>query len=67
MLPCAGPLTQQVETLVLTDSMQERSEPFVDTNRLTVRLVSNGDIFLFKLIAGRDDDIEGSNRVLGHQ
>jgi hypothetical protein len=30
---------------VLTDGMQERSEPFLDTDRLTVRLVSNEDIF----------------------
>jgi len=52
---------QVANTLVLTDGMCERSEPFIDTNRLTVRLVSNEDIFLFKLIAGRDDDIEDMN------
>ncbi len=34
------------------------------TNRLTVRLVSNEDIFLFKLIAGRDDDIEDMNMLV---
>ncbi|WP_137290709.1 hypothetical protein [Natronorubrum halophilum] len=28
---------------------------------MTVRLVSNEDIFLFKLIAGHDDDIEDMN------
>jgi len=28
---------------------------------LTVQLVSNEDIFLFKMIAGRDDDIEDMN------
>jgi len=32
-------------------------EPFLDTDRLTVRLVSNENILLFKLIAGRDDDM----------
>ncbi len=52
---------QVANKLVLTDGMQERSEPFLDTDRLTVRLVSNDDIFLFKLIAGRDDDIEDMN------
>jgi len=31
---------------------------------LTVRLVSNEDIFLFKLIAGRDDDIEDMNMLV---
>ena len=47
--------------LVLTDGMRTRSEPFLDTDRLTVQLVSNEDIFLFKMIAGRDDDIEDMN------
>jgi hypothetical protein len=36
---------QVANKLVLTDGMQERSEPFLDTDRLTVRLVSNEDIF----------------------
>jgi len=55
---------QVANKLVLTDGMQERSEPFLDTDRLTVRLVSNEDIFLFKLIAGRDDDIEDMNMLV---
>ena len=40
------------------------SEPFLDTDRLTVRLVSNEDIFLFKAIAGRDGDIEDMNMLV---
>ncbi|ELY61116.1 DUF6036 family nucleotidyltransferase [Natronolimnohabitans innermongolicus] len=52
---------QVANKLVLTEGMRDRSEPFLDTGRLTVRLVSNADIFLFKLIAGRDDDIEDMN------
>ena len=52
---------QVANKLVLTDGMEERSEPYLDTDRLTVRLVGNEDIFLFKLIAGRDDDIEDMN------
>jgi len=52
---------QVANKLVLTDGMQERSEPFLDTDRLTVRLVSNEDVFLFKTVAGRDDDIEDMN------
>ena len=55
---------QVANKLVLTDDMQERSEPFLDTDRLTVRLVSNEDIFLFKAIAGRDDDIEDMNMLV---
>lgn len=50
--------------LVLTDGMRKRSEPFFDTGRLTVRAVSNEDIFLFRLIAGRDDDIEEMNLLV---
>ncbi len=52
---------QVANKLILTDGMHERSESFFDTGPLTVRLVSNEDIFLFKLIAGRDDDIEDMN------
>ncbi|WP_226024024.1 DUF6036 family nucleotidyltransferase [Halomicrobium salinisoli] len=55
---------QVANKLVLTDGMQERSEPFLDLGRLTVRLVSNEDIFLFKAIAGRDDDIEDMNMLV---
>lgn len=44
--------------------MRERSEPFLAMGPLTVRLVSNEDIFLFKLIAGRDDDIEDMNMLV---
>jgi len=52
---------QVANKFVLTEGMQDRSEPFLATNRLTIRLVSYEDIFLFKLIAGRDDDIEDMN------
>jgi len=48
----------------LTDGLRERSEPFLDTDRLTVRLVSNDDIFLFNRIADRDDDIEDMNMLV---
>lgn len=49
---------QVANKLVLTEGMVERSNPFLTTGSLTVRLVRNEDIFLFKLVAGRDDDIE---------
>nr|WP_321169472.1 DUF6036 family nucleotidyltransferase [Halohasta salina] len=55
---------QVANKLVLTDGMQECSEPFLDADRLTVRLVSNEDIFLFKPIASRDDDIEDMNMLV---
>jgi hypothetical protein len=52
---------QVADKLILTKGMRERSEPFRTTDHLDVRLVSNEDIFLFKLVAGRDDDIEDMN------
>jgi hypothetical protein len=55
---------QVANKLVLTDGMRERSEPFLATGALTIQLVSNEDVFLFKLIAGRDDDIEDMNMLV---
>lgn len=52
---------QVSEKLVLTEGMCERSEPFQETGPLTVRLVSNEDVFLFKMVAGRTDDVEDMN------
>lgn len=50
--------------LVLTDGMKERSEPFLNAGKLDVHLVSPEDIFLFKSVAGRVDDIEDMYTVL---
>lgn len=55
---------QVANKLILTNGMCERSEPFIATDSLFVHLVSNEDIFLFKLIAGRDDDIEDMNMLV---
>lgn len=52
---------QVANKLVLTDGMCRRSEPFLATDHLAVHLITEEDIFLFKLIAGRDDDIEDTN------
>ncbi|MFT4932128.1 MAG: hypothetical protein ACI91T_002016 [Natronomonas sp.] len=52
---------QVANELVLTDGMRERSEPFRTPDPLTLRLVSNEDVFLLKLVAGRDDDLEDAN------
>jgi hypothetical protein len=40
------------------------NEKFRSGNRLMIRLVSNKDIFLFKAIAGRDDDVEDMNMLV---
>lgn len=49
---------QVVNTLALSEGMQERSDEFLQTGNLTVSLVSPEDVFLFKSVAGRTDDIE---------
>jgi hypothetical protein len=49
---------QVIDKLVLSDGMRRRSEAYLDAGRLSVALVSSEDIFLFKSVAGRTDDIE---------
>lgn len=49
---------QVIDKLVLSDGMPHRSEAYLDTGGLSVALVSSEDIFLFKTVAGRTDDIE---------
>jgi hypothetical protein len=49
---------QVVDKLVLSDGIRGRSERYIETGQLTVALVSPEDIFLFKAVAGRTDDIE---------
>lgn len=55
---------QVANELLLTDGMRERSEPALDTDSLALHLVSNEDIFLFKSVAGRDDDLEDMNTLV---
>lgn len=49
---------QVVNTLILSDGMKGRSEEFQEAGLLSVRLVSPNDIFLFKAVAKRADDID---------
>lgn len=49
---------QVVNTLVLSDGMKARSEGFLQSGALTVQLVSSNDIFLFKAVAKRADDLD---------
>lgn len=44
--------------LIFSDAMRDRCEAFMETGQLTVHRVSLEDIFLFKSVAGRTDDIE---------
>ena len=48
---------QVIDKLVLSESMRRRSESHLDAGRLSVALVSAEDVFLFKSVAGRTDDI----------
>mgnify|MGYP000052899988 CR=1 FL=1 len=49
---------QVIDKLVLSDGIRERSERYLDPGNLVVELVSPEDIFLFKAVAGRVDDVE---------
>jgi hypothetical protein len=44
--------------LMLTDTMKERSQHLFEAGPLTVRMVSVNDIFLFKSVANRADDVD---------
>lgn len=50
-------LRQIADKLIFSDGMQERSEPFLSTETLSIGLVALEDIFLFKSVAERPDDI----------
>ncbi|WP_042664219.1 DUF6036 family nucleotidyltransferase [Haloferax sp. ATB1] len=49
---------QVIGKLILSSGIRERSERYLDPGNLVVELVSPEDIFLFKAVAGRVDDIE---------
>ncbi|WP_137287734.1 DUF6036 family nucleotidyltransferase [Halorussus salinisoli] len=49
---------QVIGKLILSPGIRERSERYLDPGNLVVELVSPEDIFLFKAVAGRVDDIE---------
>ena len=49
---------QVVDKLVLSEEMRERSRTHLEAGELTVALVSAEDVFLFKSVAGRTDDVD---------
>ena len=49
---------QVVDKLILSSGIRERSERYLDPGNLVVEFVSPGEIFPFKAVAGRVDDIE---------
>lgn len=55
---------QVANKLILTNGMRDRSEPYFETEQLDIQLVSVEDIFLFKMIAGREEDVEDLNMLV---
>lgn len=49
---------QVANELVLTEGMRTRSEPFVEIDDLAVEFVAFEDIFLFKAVAARPEDVD---------
>lgn len=49
---------QVIDKLILSPGIRERSERYLDPGNLVIALVIPEDIFLFKAVAGRVDDIE---------
>lgn len=49
---------QIMDKLVLSEGIRRRSDRHLETGNLAVALVSPEDIFLFKAVAGRMDDVE---------
>jgi predicted nucleotidyltransferase len=54
---------QVAGVIYLSDSMISRSQHLFDENGLSVRMVSLNDIFLFKAVANRQDDIDDMIRI----
>ena len=57
-------LKQVGKMLFLTKSMIKRAEKYKDYGKLSVYLVSNEDIFLFKMMASRDGDLIDCDRII---
>jgi len=54
---------QVAGVLYLSDSMISRSRHLFDEEKLSVRMVSLNDIFLFKGVANREDDVDDMIRI----
>jgi len=54
---------QVAGVIYLSDSMISRSRHLFDEAELSVRMVSLNDIFLFKAVANREDDVEDMVRI----
>jgi len=50
--------------LVLSENIKERSIEYIDLDHLTIKLLSKEDIFLFKVVATRERDMEDASRLV---
>ncbi len=55
---------QVANKLIFSDGMQQRSEKHLTSNEFAVRLTALEDIFLFKSVAKRPDDIDDMNTLV---
>jgi len=55
---------QVANKLIFSDGMRERSEAHLTSNPLSVQLTALEDIFLFKSVAKRPDDIDDMNTLV---
>jgi len=55
---------QVANKLIFSDTMRQRSEEYLTSNEFTVRLTALEDIFLFKTVAKRPDDIDDMNTLV---
>lgn len=55
---------QVANKLIFSDGMRERSEEYLTASEFSVRLTALEDIFLFKTVANRPDDIDDVNTLV---
>ena len=55
---------QVANKLIFSDGMRQRSEAYLTSNQLSVQLTALEDIFLFKSVAKRPDDIDDMNTLV---
>jgi len=55
---------QVANKLLFSDGMRQRSEAYLTSNQLSVQLTALEDIFLFKSVAKRPDDIDDMNTLV---
>lgn len=55
---------QVAGVLLLSEGMRDRSESFIEAGPLTVELVSEEDIFLFKAVTTRPTDVDDMNTLV---